>query len=84
MDDLTPSLGKRRPEDDGVGVVGIGGRQSEFLAGAGDREDGGSKTDWEESSSSSVLGTKRHVFKPSASFTFLHLLPPPIITERVF
>lgn len=57
LGDLTPLLGNKRPDDEGVGVLGVRGRQSEFLAGTGDR-DGGSKTavDGDESSSS-VLGT---------------------------
>ena len=78
---LVPCLDNRRPEDDGVGVVGIAGRQSE-------------PRDWEESvgesktaseyllptsmdgdESSRVCGTYKQRFNPRASLAFLHLLP---------
>ena len=74
-EDLDPVKDKRSPEEEGVGVVGRRlepwpvGRETESESLAVDEEE-----------SSRVWGTKRQVFTPRASFTFLHLLPIIIVS----
>lgn len=81
LEDLVPCFDSRRPEDDGVGVVGIAGWQSELRDWG--ESDGESKTaseyllptSMDGDESSRVCGTYTQRFNPRASLAFLHLLP---------
>ena len=84
MEDRLPDLESLRPEDEGVGVVGISIVKSDGPDATGEASTAASELTVaaegdgaaeEEGISSSVLGTYTHRFKPSDSFAFLHLLP---------
>lgn len=79
MEDLDEYLGRRRPEEDGTGVVGISRRQSELLCGVAGDSDAASEIltaeDCPGESSDVLLGTIRHIFIWNANLAFLHLLP---------
>lgn len=84
FEDRLPDLESLRPEEEGVGVVGISMVKSDGSGATGDGSaaasdlttdgDGTAEED-EEEISSRVLGTYTHRFNPSDSFAFLHLLP---------
>jgi hypothetical protein len=84
LDDRLPDLESLRPEEEGVGVVGMSIVKSAGSDATGEAStaaseltadgDGTAEED-EEVISSSVLGTYTHRFNPSESFAFLHLLP---------
>lgn len=79
MEDLVEYLGRRRPEEDGTGVLGISRRQSELLCGVAGDSDAASEIltaeDCPGESSPVLLGTIRHIFIWNANLAFLHLLP---------
>lgn len=79
LEDLDEYLGRRRPEEDGTGVLGISRRQSELLCGVAGDSDAASEIltaeDCPGESSDGLLGTIRHIFIWNANLAFLHLLP---------
>lgn len=73
LEDLDLDLERRRPEDEGVGVVARWPEASPDGETRSENEVAEELRDEEEWSN--VLGRWTHVLSPIASFTFLHLLP---------
>lgn len=82
LEDFKLCLGNRRPEEEGVGVVGMLIRESELRPDVGESGRASETLPAADGAvagpSSNVLGTQRQIFIPRASFAFLHLLPIPL------